>query len=459
MKNRIPPAAAALLLAAATALPAERLSLEQCIDLALDSNTQVLQAEQQVLRSQADVASARSRRLPSLSTTLMNYGRSRTGPSLRIQENPTGQIDPETGERILAEERTRIPAIDRSSYAFSAGLGHTFWDGGARGWSHRGARDALAASELGLRSGRAGVVYQVKQRYYALLKAQELVEVQGEALKLGLKRQEEAEIRLEVGAGTRVDLLRLQVAADNARADLINAEQQVQLARASLNHALARGLWAPLETVPLAGDPALPPETAEPEAMAGLLDRAKSSNPGLEEARRNRSAAEMTLKARRAAWHPRLSGNLSYSRNNEVLERVYGDLDQNYRLNAGLTLTYQLFDGGLRGADVDRARSNLESARLSLEQQERDLALSVETTYLELVRLGRILRIARRTTELAAEDLRLAEERYRVGKGRLLEVLDAQVGLTTARNNRVRARYDLALAEADLERLTGEPAP
>ncbi len=457
--NRIPRSAAVLLLASATALPAERLSLEQCIDLALDSNTQVLQAEQQVLRSEADVASARAQRLPSLSTTLANLGRSRTGPSLRIQENPTGQVDPETGERIFAEERTRIPAIDRSSYSLSAGVGHTIWDGGARRWSHRGARESLAASELGLRSGRDGVVFQVKQRYYGLLKAQELVEVQEEALKLSLKRQEEAEIRLEVGAGTRVDLLRLQVAADNARADLINAEQQVQLSRASLNHVLGRGLWAPLETTPLAGDPALPPETAEAETMAGLVDRAKRSNPGLEQARRDRSAAEMSLKARRAAWHPRLSGNVSYSRNNEVFERVYGDLDQNYRLNAGLSLTYQLFDGGLRSADVDRARSSLESARLGLEQQERDLALSVETTYLELVRLGRILRIARRTAELAAEDLRLAEERYRVGKGRLLEVLDAQVGLTSARNNRVNTRYDLALAEADLERLTGEPAP
>ena len=457
--NRIPRSAAVLLLASATALPAERLSLEQCIDRALDHNTQVLQAEQQVLRSEADVASARAQRLPSLSTTLMSLGRSRTGPSLRIQDNPTGQIDPETGERIFAEERTRIPGIDRTSYAFSAGVGHTLYDGGARRWSHRSARESLTASELGLRSGRDGVVYQVKQRYYALLKAQELVEVQGEALELSLKRQEEAEIRLEVGAGTRVDLLRLQVAADNARANLINAEQQVQLSRASLNHALGRGLSAPVETVPLAGDPTLPPETAEAEAMAELVDRAKRANPGLEQARRSRSSAEMSLKARRAAWHPRVTGNLSYSRNNEVFDRVYGDLDQNYRLNGGLNLTYQLFDGGLRSADVDRARSSLESARLGLEQQERDLALSVETTYLELVRLGRILRIARRTAELAAEDLRLAEERYRVGKGRLLEVLDAQVGLTSARNNRVNTRYDLALAEADLERLTGESSP
>ena len=249
------------------------------------------------------------------------------------------------------------------------------------------------------------------------------------------------------------------MAADNARADLINAEQQVQLGRASLNHVLGRGLSAPLETVPLAGEPTCRRRPRRPGRWPGWVERAKRSNPGLEQARRNRSSAEMSLKARRAAWHPRLSGNLSYSRANEVFERVYGDLSQNYRLNAGLNLTWELFDGGLRGADIDRARSGLESARLGLEQQVRDLALSVETTYLELVRLGRILRIARRTAELAAEDLHLAEERYRVGKGRLLEVLDAQVGLTSARNNRVNTRYDLALAEADLERLTGESAP
>ena len=56
--------------------------------------------------------------------------------------------------------------------------------------------------------------------------------------------------------------------------------------------------------------------------------------------------------------------------------------------------------------------------------------------------------------------LHLAEERYRVGKGTLLEALDAQVNFTEARSSLVRTRYDLAVADADLQRLlgmTGEP--
>lgn len=57
--------------------------------------------------------------------------------------------------------------------------------------------------------------------------------------------------------------------------------------------------------------------------------------------------------------------------------------------------------------------------------------------------------------QLAGQELRLAEERYNVGMGRLLEVLDAQVGFTQARSDEVRIRYDLTIALADLDRLTG----
>ena len=57
--------------------------------------------------------------------------------------------------------------------------------------------------------------------------------------------------------------------------------------------------------------------------------------------------------------------------------------------------------------------------------------------------------------ELAQEDLRLAKERYRVGTGRLLEILDAQVGFIEGRSNLVRTRYDLEIAEAEPERLMG----
>jgi outer membrane protein TolC len=123
-----------------------------------------------------------------------------------------------------------------------------------------------------------------------------------------------------------------------------------------------------------------------------------------------------------------------------------------------VSVTYNLFDGGLRSAGIQRSRIGLENARLNLEQQRREVALAVETAHLELVRLDKILEISEGTLAVAGEDLKLARESYEVGQGTLLELLDAQVNFTQARSSRVRARHDLAVARANIERLLGGPS-
>ncbi|NKB66014.1 MAG: hypothetical protein GKR89_03030 [Candidatus Latescibacteria bacterium] len=442
----------ALLLVLAPALAgAQILTLETCIERALGDNTDLRLAAQGVERATADVKTARANRLPSADATLFGYTRSRTGPSVRTQENPTGQVDPATGQRIFQEEETLIPAINRNSFAFSASVNQTLWDGGRLKKAHQAAHSDLQGAEKSLQSRRVEVAAQVKRRYYDLLKAKELVEVQQEALKLSDQQLQDAQTRLEVGSGTEVDVLRLGVARDNALTQLINAEQSVTLGRANLNHIMGSQVRAPIDVAPLQQDWS----RSVPNDFATLLERALGSSPELERLRLAVWAADLGLAGTRGAWHPRLTGSASYSRNNEEIDRVYGDIDQNYRLDLRATLSYNIFDGGIRRANTARARTGLENARLAVEQEERSITLALETAQLELTRLEKIYQVSQRTVHLAQEDLRLAEERYRVGKGRLLEVLDAQVGFIQGRSNLVQTRYDLEIAEAELERLMG----
>jgi outer membrane protein len=434
-------------------IAAQPLTLEQCIQRALHHNVDVRVAEQGVARSVADIKAASADRLPSVSATLFNFNRSRTGPSVRIQENPTGVVDPVTGQRVVQEEKTLIPAIERNSYSLSTSANYTIYDAGRRSNTRRASRRHLENSELGLTGRRAEVATAIKRNYFGILKALELVEVQQEALHLSEKQLEDAQVRLEVGSGTQVDVLRLQVALDNAQSHLIDAEQGVVLGKAQLNHRMGAEVTAPLEVAELGPDQWQ--VTVGQESLPALLEKAMRDNPNARGMAVAVVASEFDLQATRAAWYPRLGGNLSYSRNNEVFDRIVQDFDQNYRLNMGLNLTYNVFDGGLRQANIDRARASLETARVIAEQQRRDLALAIQTERLELTRLQKQLRLGERTVKLAEEDLRLAEERYRVGKARLLEVLDAQVGMTEARANLVRTRYDLKIAEAELLRLMG----
>ena len=434
-------------------LAAEPLELDDCIDRALRHNLDLQVAEQGVMRSVADTRAARADRLPSLTANLFRYNRSRTGPSVRVQENPTGQVDPVTGQRIVQEERTLIPAIDRDSYSLSASLSYTFFDGGRRANNRRASRRRLENAELDLSARESDVVAGVKAGYYELLKAQELVEVQKEALRLGEKQLEDAEVRLEVGSGTEVDVLRLKVALGNAQSHLIDARQGVVLAKAQLNHRMGAEVTAPIEVAPM--DLARWQAPAVGDSLPELVDTAVRNNPTARGLAMATLATEHELKAARSAWYPRLGGNLSYSRDNEVFDRVVHDLDQNYRLNLGLSLTHDVFDGGLRQANVDRSRAALETARINADQLRRNLALAIQTERLELARLVKQLTLGERTVKLAEEDLLQAQERYRLGKGRLLEVLDAQVNLTQARGDLVRTRYDLMIAETELDRLLG----
>ena len=97
-----------------SSVSSETLSLADCIERALEHNTQVRVSEESVRRSLADVRSARASRLPSATATAFGFSRVRTGSSVRVQENPTGDVDPVTGQRILREEETLIPGIDRN---------------------------------------------------------------------------------------------------------------------------------------------------------------------------------------------------------------------------------------------------------------------------------------------------------------------------------------------------------
>jgi outer membrane protein TolC len=81
--------------------------------------------------------------------------------------------------------------------------------------------------------------------------------------------------------------------------------------------------------------------------------------------------------------------------------------------------------------------------------------LRVNQAFLYLEALQEIASVNRDNLLAAEEDLRLAEERYRVGSGTLLEINDARVAVTRAKQIVVGAKYDSQVARATLEALMG----
>ena len=163
----------------------------------------------------------------------------------------------------------------------------------------------------------------------------------------------------------------------------------------------------------------------------------------------------MGVSVARSSYLPRVNASVSYGRNGEEIDRVYNQFDKNYQVSISTSLTYNIFDGQLKRANLNRATASMLAAKEDVEQAKRTVALAVQKAYLELDRTRQIAEINKENIASAEEDLRLAEERYKVGTGTILEVVDAHVSFTRAKVNSVQAEYDLKIAEAELENAMG----
>jgi outer membrane protein TolC len=128
------------------------------------------------------------------------------------------------------------------------------------------------------------------------------------------------------------------------------------------------------------------------------------------------------------------------------------------RWSAGVTLSWNVFDGFLTAGEIKTshgalqlAEANLHSVELSATQEVTDAVIALETAE-EQVRLGET------TVASATESRDVAVGRYQAGAGSQLEVTDAESQLHSAIVDLSNARYDLAQAKRDLWFVLGKNA-
>jgi outer membrane protein TolC len=155
------------------------------------------------------------------------------------------------------------------------------------------------------------------------------------------------------------------------------------------------------------------------------------------------------IKVALAGYKPQLNANVGYELRNSVLTSRLDDTVNGWFL--GVTGQWNIFDGFETFGKVKMARANLETARITYEDSVHQVELEVQQAYANLLTARETIRSGQKTVEEAQEALRLAKERLAAGAGVQLDVLNAQVQLTTAESTELQARanYNTALAEFD----------
>ena len=164
-----------------------------------------------------------------------------------------------------------------------------------------------------------------------------------------------------------------------------------------------------------------------------------------------RSATE-GVKYARGSFYPSLKLDGSYSVREQDPETTFFQADSAY---ATVTLTFPIFEGFLRKAELDEASSKLREAELEKLALRRDIEVEVRDAYNNLEYFKAVIKSLEKRLSFAEEDYTMVFEQFKYGLATTVDVIDADANLISAQSSLMNARYDSELAILNLKYTTG----
>jgi len=397
---------------------ARRVTLEEALGLARRNSPTLEQAQSAVEIAEFGRLTAWGQFLPDLNL------------SYQYNNSSSGRLDP-TGQ-----------AITTTSYSAQLGGSLELFSGFRRFADLKGANLGVDLRNAQYRQSAYVTQEAVKISYFNAVATRELVRVELDRL----SRQEDqlrfVEQQLELGRATRSDLLRSQVDLNNAKVALLNAENSAQNARYALAEAV--GLMVPLE-----------PETTEMDAapftwdMGELMAMGMAGAPGLVSARAQAEADLTAVASAKSAYLPSLRFNGGWAWSNSEFP------PQNRSWSLSLSGSYPLFNGFSRENQLYTAKARADISRSAERAEELQLRKDIDGAYGTTMAAQASRGLAEQTVDLSREDLRVSQERYRLGLATILDLQSAQITLLQAEVDLIRAQFDYQLGLARLEALLG----
>lgn len=403
-----------------------KLTLLECIDKALKNQPAIRSARENVNAGQGRITQAASPYLPQV--------RASTGYS----ENHA--VGGALGDSIS------------KSYSTSVSVNQILYDFGKTGNTLDAARSGTRSSEYDEQRVILEVVLNVKQAYYALLAAKQLVLVANKTIEQAESHYQQAEAFFQSGAKPRFDVTRTEVEVNTAQLGMINATNNVRLRTIGLYNAMGIDPETDIDMDDILTTPVAIP------AMEAALAESIRNRPEMLKAESDISAARARVKAEESNYLPTISANGAYNwaHGTSEMGMFKGDIQNSW--NAGVFLSLPLFEGGLTKGRVSEAQANLRSLEAQRRSLRQSILIELNQAYADIESATARIAVMELSVKKVQENLDLAQGRYKAGVGPYMEVTDAQVASVNAKIDRVQALYDYQLAAARLVKAMGRVA-
>jgi outer membrane protein TolC len=360
------------------------------------------------------------------------------GPSACI--NAAGQVTP-----CIAVPRPGENGTAYNYFSIQLNVTQNIWDFGRTLNAMRQAKATERSTAQDLATARHTVDLNVRSAFYAALADQQLVEVAKEQVEDLKKHTALAQARFDVGAGARSDLSLAIANEQNAVVALFTAQNNVDVAKATLNQAM--GALSSDISYTLVPTP-LELGTKIPSVDQGT-EQALQARPDFLSAIQKIDAQQRLVDAQTDNLLPSLAaaGNLGWTGYTTPLI---------YNWQIGITLTVPIYTGGLDFHKIAEYKATLDGLIASRDTIALQVRLDVQTAVLTAQQTKASLDSAKAAVKSGEDALALAEGQYQVGVGSIVTLDDAQVTEVTAKAGLIQADYSFETALAKLKYSLGE---
>ena len=388
----------------------------------------------------------------------------KTNPTVKISEADSSvakaQKDEAKASRWLSIDYTHKTARggyydpDPSSSQYAPRNSHTngftasipLYTGGKLSGTIEQAVQNYKSSEYGVDESYQAVKLSATNGYYAVLQAIDTVKLSKDSVERLSAHLQNVQAQYDVGVVAKVDVLRSQVELADAEQTLIKAQNAYDLAVADLNNIIGLPHGTDLKVT----------ESLQynkyDNPMENCINFALANRPELFQAEAGIEAAKAAVKVAKSGYMPQVAASAS---NDWSSTSWPGDDNQNW--GVGVSVSMNVFDSGVTAAKVNASEASLYKAEETYRQTKDSVQLDVRNNYLILREAEKRIATSKVAVDSAEEDYRISQLRYQAGVGTNIDVMDAQVALTQAKNNYVQALYDYNTSSAALAKAMGVP--
>ena len=452
------------------------LTLDEAVQVALKQNPGILKAIQQIEVTRGQIIEVRAQALPHVSLngsynqqdkSLMEGGGgsqngSSSGAATTIDASQVASnlgVTPSTVESVASALKSSLAqssasqsqsSINDKSWRVTVQATQTLYAGGQVRAAIRIAKFTDDSSYFSLRDTVDQTIATTRQQFYTVLLDRELIKVQEESVRLLQDQLKDQGNRFEAGTVPRFNVLQAEVALANQQPNLISAKNNYLIAQYQLAKTLGLDPGPQgTTTFNAVGDLNIHERAL---GLKNAIQLGVERRPFLKVQRLTILIQKEQIKVALAGYKPQLNANAGYEvRNSSLSDRLDDTIDGWF---FGVTGQWNIFDGLETYGKVKVARANLESAKVNYDDSVHQVELEVQQAYANLQTARETIRSQQKTVEQALEAVRLATERLAAGAGTQLDVLNAQVQLTTARSTELQARANYNTALADFDRVT-----